>query len=72
MSIHLHVQNICSLYCDPPTTISLYKSQVLSLLDNTSVVCDPHLQTPTESIQSFATTVASKLWRESSATQSEI
>ena len=56
-------------YCDPPTIISLYKSQVLPLLDYASVVWDPHLKKDKlllESAQLFATRIASKSWKENS------
>ena len=56
-------------YCDPPTIISLYKSQVLPLLDYALVVWDPHLKKDKlllESVQLFATRIASKSWKENS------
>ena len=56
-------------YCDSHTIISLYKSQVLPLLDYASVVWDPHLKKDKlllESVQLYATRMASKSWKESS------
>ena len=47
----------------------LYKSQVLPLLDYASVVWDPHLKKDKlllESVQLFATRIASKSWKENS------
>jgi len=54
--------------CDLSTIISLYKSQGLSLLDYVSVVWTLiHRKTNLlESVQSFATRMAIKSWRESS------
>ena len=65
-----YVHRTFAPYCDPPTIISLYKSQVLPLLDYTSVVWDPHLKKDKlllESVQLFATRIASKSWKENSA-----
>ena len=54
-------------YCEPDTIISLYKSQVLPILDYASVVWEPHLKKDKlllEAVQLQATRMASRQWKE--------
>ena len=56
-------------YRKPDTIISLYKSQVLPILDYTSVVWEPHLKKDKlllEAVQLQATRMASRQWKENS------
>ena len=55
-----------SPFCKPEAIITLYKSQVLPVVDYTCVVWDPHLkrdQDLLESVQTFALRMASRSWR---------
>ena len=55
-----------SPFCKPETIITLYKSQVLPIVDYACVVWDPHLkkdQYLLESVQTFALRMASRSWR---------
>ena len=53
-----------SPHCDPAAVLSLYKSQVLLVLEYTCVVWDPHLKKDQllESVQLFATRLSSRQW----------
>ena len=56
-------------YCEPDTIISLYKSQVLPILDFASVVWEPHLKKDKillEAVQLQVTRMASRQWKENS------
>ena len=56
-------------YSKPDTIISLYKSQVLPILDYASVVWEPHLKKDKlllEAVQLQATRMASRQWKENS------
>ena len=58
-----------SPYCNSNTIISLYKSQVLPILDYASVVWDPHLKKDKlllDSVQLFAMRMASRSWKSDS------
>ena len=55
-----------SPFCKPETIITLYKSQVLPIIDYACVVWDPHLkkdQCLLGSVQTFALRMASRSWR---------
>ena len=55
-----------SPFCKPEAIITLYKSQVLPVVDYACVVWDPHLkrdQYLLESVQTFALRMASRSWR---------
>ena len=57
-------------YCTPDTIISLYKSQVLPIIDYASVVWEPHMKKfklLLEAVRLQATRMASRQWKESSA-----
>ena len=57
-------------YCEPDTTISLHKSQVLSIQDYASGVWEPHLKKDKlllEAVQLQATRMASRQWKENIA-----
>ena len=56
-------------HCESDTIISLYKSQVLPILDYASVVWEPHLKKDKlllEAVQLQATRMASRQWKENS------
>ena len=74
-----HIESICSKsrrslgcifrtfspHCDPAAVLSLYKSQVLPVLEYACVVWDPHLkkdQLLLEAVQLFATRLSSRQW----------
>ena len=54
-----------SSHYDAATTIKLYKSQVVPILDYACVVWDPHFKKDKEALESirlFATRMAAKVW----------
>ena len=73
-----HIESICSKsrrslgcifrtfspHCDPAAVLSLYKSQVLPVLEYACVVWDPHLKKGQllESVQLFATRLSFQQW----------
>ena len=55
-------------YCELDTIISLYKSQVLPILDYASVIWEPHLKKAKlllEAVQLQATRMARRQWKDS-------
>ena len=63
-----------SPYCSSQAIISLYKAQVLPVLDYGCIVWDPHLKKDClliENVQLFATRMATKSWRANASTLNE-
>ena len=82
-----HIESVCckarrllgymyrtfSPYCEPSVLLSLYKSQVLPILDYACVVWDPHLkkdQFLLDSVQLFAMRMATQSWKDTPQTLS--
>ena len=60
-----------SPHCSPETIITLYKAQVLPILDYACIVWDPHLKKDClqiENVQLFATRIVTKSWRANAST----